>query len=248
METLENLILQTLSEAGIDSPPVPLEVILGHLGLDDLFWDYSHPEEKGSSLFRDEKKNSWRIRLSPWLSRERLSFDLAHECVEFIALRAGLEAPHFKVNEGAAQLLMPALWVRKTMRETGFDLFAVKRTFSTASLDTCALRMVILSQRPCLLFTCQPLPAQDENGLPFLKTAGQLMISCRGASPGLKRRTANEKETSFLEEACLDFFPLVRNTDREVIKTYPVLDERRTRVKKVFMFSLPEGEEDVSKG
>lgn len=242
MQLLEQAILQSLKDAGVTSPPVSLDLLLKHLGLDDLFWDFSCPEEKGSSLFWDEKKNKWRIRLSPLLPRNRLPFDLAHECVEFIALNAKLEVPHFKVNEGAAQLLMPTLWVQGTIQQKGFDLFAVKRVFSTASLDTCALRMVTLSQRPCFLFTCRPSPRNEGTKFSPARIVGRFLVSCQGTSHGLKKRVIDEKETTFLLEACSSLFPLVKNGEGGVLKAYPVVDNRGTRIKKLFLFSLPQGE------
>ncbi|MEI6309595.1 MAG: hypothetical protein WCP58_08145 [bacterium] len=82
---------------------------------------------------------------------ERLPFTLAHECVEYIALREGLKPEHWKINQSAAELLLPTTWVRQCISDEGFDLFALRRRFSTASLETCALKMLGLAPSPCIL-------------------------------------------------------------------------------------------------
>src|SRR5450756_1768556 len=118
---LERVILQTLEEAGITGPPVILEHVLEHLGL-SIFWDYKQAADRKTYLFPDPKGDGgWRIRLSPLLPRQRVPFDLAHECVEFLAMRRGIEGPHWQINRAAAELLLPTAWVEEVIALDGFD-------------------------------------------------------------------------------------------------------------------------------
>ncbi|MEI6530254.1 MAG: hypothetical protein WCN99_02080 [bacterium] len=218
---LERVILQTLEEAGITGPPVILEHVLEHLGL-SIFWDYKQAADRKTYLFPDPKGNGgWRIRLSPLLPRQRVPFDLAHECVEFLAMRRGIEGPHWQINRAAAELLLPTAWVEEVMARDGFDLFAVARAFSSATFDTCALKMLLLGPKPCILTV-------SGNG------------RWRAFSPGTKRQKLTPTEQEFLDLSFTSPFPQKGYIGGLHLHAFPIPDRRGLRIEKVFLFTFPE--------
>jgi hypothetical protein len=218
MSLLEMAILRTLKDAGVTAPPVELEKVLAFLNLDDVFLDYGDPGNRQTVLFFDRKKEKWRIRVSPHLPLKRLPFDLAHECVEFIALREGLEEPHFKINEAAAELLIPTQWARKCLEENGMDLFALRRTFSTASFDTCALKMVRISAQSCFLV--------------IATRQGNQLINGKGRG----RKTLSESEVTLLEKAFNSSSPFEVKEGKKTLRAFPVPDDRKREIQKVYLF------------
>ncbi len=218
---LERVILQTLKEAGITGPPVILEHVLEHLGL-SIFWDYKQAADRKTYLFPDPKGDGgWRIRLSPLLPHQRVPFDLAHECVEFLAMQRGIEGPHWQINRAAAELLLPTAWVEEVIARDGFDLFAVARVFSSATFDTCALKMLLLCPKPCILTV-------SGNG------------RWRAFSPGTKRQKLTLTEQEFLALAFSSPLPRKEHIGGLRLHAFPIPDRRGLRIDKVFLFAFPE--------
>jgi hypothetical protein len=215
MGALEQVILDTLAQAGIYGPPVNIEKVLKVLGLDDIFFDYSKPPKGGTCLFFDDFKRKWRIRLLPSLPPERRTFDLAHECVEYLALREEFKGPHYQINEGAAELLIPRKWAEECIRKNGLDLFALKRLFSTASFDTCALRLLRLSPWPCTLVVV----TENEKRVMGRKKAG--------LSPD---------EEVFVNRAFRTPTPLLTSRGKKLLRSFPIPDEKRLKIKKAYIY------------
>ncbi|MCR4432665.1 MAG: ImmA/IrrE family metallo-endopeptidase [Caldiserica bacterium] len=216
MGALEQVILDTLAQAGIYGPPVNIEKVLKVLGLDDIFIDYSKPPMGGTSLFFDDLKRKWRIRLLPSLPPERRTFDLAHECVEYLALREEFKGPHYQINEGAAELLIPRKWAEECIRKNGLDLFALKRLFSTASFDTCALRLLRLSPWPCTL---------------VVVTENEKRVMGRKKKAGL-----SPDEEVFVNRAFRTLTPLLTSKGRKLLRSFPIPDEKRLKIKKAYIY------------
>lgn len=220
MSALEGAILRILREAGIEKPPVEVERVLRFLDLDDICWS-SDQQVKQVALIHSENKGKYRILVPTNYPAERLPFTLAHECVEYIALREGLKPVHWKINQSAAELLLPTAWVRQCISDEGFDLFALRRRFFTASLETCALKMLGLATSPCILTVA------DRKGMRRRSYA----------------RKALERPISHLEEEVLaeafrgiDIVERVEGGLR--CSAFPVPDTRKQYITKVFLFAF----------
>jgi hypothetical protein len=216
---LEEAILRALEGAGVEGPPVEVEHVLRFLGLDDINWDYQAPAHD-VALYFDPQKGKQRIRMPARRATCRQSFDLAHECVEFIALREGLKTPHWKVNRAAAELLLPSAWVTRCLEEKGFDLFAMHCRFSTASLEVCAQKMRTLAPGPTILTVAD--------------SRGQWR---RFFSPYLAERPISDFEKAVLEEAFTLFQPFRRSLKGVQCQVYPVPSEKTRTVSKVYLFA-----------
>lgn len=216
MTGLKELIWETILQAGIKEPPVDMEKILRFLDLDDLFFDSEIIPEEGTALFFDQLKGKWRIRIPGFLNRKRLTFDLAHECVEYLALKSELNCSHREINEGAAELLIPGQWGKDLIEKEGLDLFALKRKFYTASIDTCALRLLNLSPYWGVL----------------------VVVQGKGRMVKFKRRRKwlSPDEEAFIAEASLSPHPLERSHEGQFFKSFPIWDEKKLRVKKSYIF------------
>lgn len=216
MAGLKELIWETILQAGIKEPPVEMEKILRFLNLDDLFFDSEIIPEEGTVLFFDPLKGKWRIRIPGSLNPKRLTFDLAHECVEYLALKSEINCSHQEINEGAAELLIPEKWGEDLIKKEGLDLFAFKRKFNTASIDTCALRLLNLS--------------------PYWGVLVVVQGKERMAKFKRRRRWLSPDEEAFIAEASLSPHPLERSQERKVFKSFPIWDEKKLSVKKSYIY------------
>jgi hypothetical protein len=220
VSTLEGAILQTLREAGIERPPVEVNRVLRFLDLDDICWS-SDAQVKEVALIHSENKGKYRILVPTNYSIERLPFTLAHECVEYIALREGLKPMHWKINRSAAELLLPTAWVRQCIDEEGFNLFALRRRFSTASLETCAIKMLGLAKSPCILTVA------DRKGMRYRSYTRK----------GLER-PISDMEEEVLAEAFHGIDIVERARGALSCHAFPVPDKRKGGIAKVFLFAL----------
>ena len=220
MSALEGAILRTLREAGIEKPPVEIDRVLRFLDLDDICWT-SDQQVKEVALIHSENKGKHRILAPTDYPAERLPFTLAHECVEYIAMREGLKPEHWKINQSAAELLLPTAWVRQCIRDEGFDLFALQRRFSTASLETCAIKLLGLAPSPCILTVA------DRKG----------MRRRSYTRKGLERPISDVEEEALTEAfSGIDIVERVGGGLR--CRAFPVPDKRRGGIAKVFLFAL----------
>lgn len=219
MSALEGAILRTLREAGIEKPPVEVERVLRFLDLDDICW-CSDQQVKQVALIHSEKKGKYRILAPTNYPAERLPFTLAHECVEYIALREGLKPEHWKINQSAAELLLPTAWVRQCISDEGFDLFALRRRFSTASLETCALKLLGLSPFPC-----------------FLTVADRKGMRRRSYSRKSLERPISDVEEETLTEAFSGIDIVERTGGGLRCRAFPAPDTRKQCIAKVFLFA-----------
>ena len=143
-----------LSAAGGDAPPVDAFALAGGLGLKVAFDD----RQRGRGRFVRLKAfargcSRGSILLRPEPRGERLQWAVAHEIGEALAARVfeilGVDAreapPNARetvANALAGRLLLPAEWFRHRAARSGWDLFALKREFSTASHELIARRML----------------------------------------------------------------------------------------------------------
>ncbi|MCR4428329.1 MAG: hypothetical protein NUV68_03175 [Caldiserica bacterium] len=216
MAELKEIIHETLSRAGIQHPPVEMEKILKVLDLEDLFFDSGIDQENGTVLFLDQLKGKWRIKIPSSLPRGRLIFDLAHECVEYLALKADIKCSHREINEGAVEMLIPEKWGKEFIEKEGLDLFAFKRAFSTPSLDTCAYRLLDLAPFPGVLVVLRD---------------GERRVHRRR-----QRAWFSPDEEEFIQEASTSPNPIIRNLKGEVFQSFPIWDQRKFRVKKSYIY------------
>ncbi|MCX5970075.1 MAG: hypothetical protein NTV14_00925 [Coprothermobacterota bacterium] len=220
MSALEGAILRTLREAGIEKPPVEVERVLRFLDLDDICWS-SDQQVKQVALIHSENKGKHRILMPTDYPAERLPFTLAHECVEYIALREGLKPLHWKINQSAAELLLPTSWVRQCISDEGFDLFALQRRFSTASLETCAFKMLGLATSPCILTVA------DRKGM-----------RRRSYTRKALERPISHLEEEVLAEAFCGIDVVERVGGGLRCRAFPVPDRRRGGIARVFLFAF----------
>ncbi len=142
VEIIEALVSRLLMESAIESPPVDPFVIAKkrRITLSELEMD----GRRGQNLVMLGNKF---IDVQRHDRPERKCYTMAHELIEVelpdeISER---EERHEIATMGAAYLLMPTEWFREACHDTEFDIFELKRTFSTASHEAIALRTLTFS-------------------------------------------------------------------------------------------------------
>lgn len=144
-EALGDIVEQCLGRAGIDRPPVNPERIRRALGY--KLFPHEDDHARGTSFRRNGVAF---VSIRPDDRAERRHFSLAHEIAELqmreLSERVG-EPLHRPFREEvcdqlAGMLLCPPAWFRADCRETGFDLFELKRLYETASYEVIAWRML----------------------------------------------------------------------------------------------------------
>ncbi len=211
--TLDAQVRQLLDQAEISGPPVDAFRVAQQLGL--LVAEDASQAGRGRFVRLASEKGVFpqgSILLRPEERDERRQFAVAHEIGESLVgelleilgmdLRE-VTAPWRErlANRFASRLLLPTGWYFPRARSTGWDLFALKETFRTASHELIARRM-LEAEEPVIvtLFdlgqitwrlangaTRPPRPYAEEtacwqaahdSGRPSHELAGQLSITC----------------------------------------------------------------------
>ncbi len=151
---LDDVAMDILSRAGVDRPPVNMLGVARALGM-SLAWDRRQPGRarlvRTSGCFTSRSQAS--ILLRPEPRQERRQWAVAHEVGEqhavHVFLKLGIDPPAAPAgaretiaNLLAGRLLLPGGWFRSEALEVEWDLFGLKATFSTASHEMIARRML----------------------------------------------------------------------------------------------------------
>ena len=136
-----------LERMGVHAPPVDAYLIANKLGLTVQI--DPHLKTRGYSRTRWDlgtiivgSKNT--------NQSERKQFTIAHEIGE-VSLKGRVEEAHLEgaSNLMAINLLLPGEWFKRDAEVSGFDLLRLKKTYSTASHELIAFRM--LEFRPMIV-------------------------------------------------------------------------------------------------
>lgn len=152
-EAVDAAIVELLQTAGVVEPPVDaIALAQRHLGM-VVCLDRSQPQRGRAQRTAGRKQ----IFLRPEPSEERHQWTVAHEIGEHLKAdllrRLGIDPDETRAMTGeslanrfADRLLVPTRWLAEQARLTGFDLFALKRSFHTASHEVIAWRLLDLPE------------------------------------------------------------------------------------------------------
>lgn len=147
-EAIDAVVEDLLREAGIDRPPVDAELLAERLQVQ--VFEQEGMAVRGMLVGGSEGTT---IVVRSELRDERTQYSVAHELGELkareICRRVG-EPPEFVSaerfeevsNRFAERLLCPERWFRRAAQEGDFNLADLKETFTTASHEVIALRML----------------------------------------------------------------------------------------------------------
>ena len=147
---------ELLQEACIAGPPVDAQELARRIGIAVA----SDDRQQGRARYvrvggRRGRSSRAVILLKPEPRNERRHWALAHEIGEHAAYRVFKQlgsdpaeaTPHAReglANQMAGRLLLPTLWFAADAAALGWDLFALKRRYATASHELIARRMLEL--------------------------------------------------------------------------------------------------------
>ena len=134
---IEKLVQKMIDESGISAPPVNPFKIAKKLKI-PCTESVIHGRRGQNFIL-----NGYRIiDINKEDRIERKCFTLAHELIEVILHDRfkDKDERHDIAMLGAPYLLMPTDWFRKACAETKFDIFLLKRIFTTASHEAIAIR------------------------------------------------------------------------------------------------------------
>jgi Zn-dependent peptidase ImmA (M78 family) len=147
---------EVLQEASIAGPPVDANELARRIGIavasDDCQQGRARYVRLGARRGRSSRPV---ILLKPEPRSERRHWALAHEIGEHVAYRvfahlgsdpseATAQAREALANQMAGRLLLPTAWFAADAAALGWDLFALKRRYTTASHELIARRMLEL--------------------------------------------------------------------------------------------------------
>jgi hypothetical protein len=151
---LEEVAGEVLDEAGVEGPPVDALALAGTLGI-TVAWDAGQGGRARCVRLNGTAGRAPRptILLRPEPRPERRHWAVAHEIGEQVAYRLfdrlGLDpretAPGSRekvANHLAGRILLPGAWFAADGTAVGWDLFALKRRYTTASHELIARRML----------------------------------------------------------------------------------------------------------
>ncbi len=151
---LDAAVMEVLREAGVEGPPVDPLAVAEALGIivasDDRQEGRARYVRLGGRRGRSSRAT---ILLRPDPRSERRHWALAHEIGEHVAHRVFAQlgtdpreaAPNAReavANQMAGRLLLPTAWFAADGSALGWDLFALKRRYATASHELIARRML----------------------------------------------------------------------------------------------------------
>jgi hypothetical protein len=151
---VEEVAGAALAEHGVQSPPVDALGLAGRLGM-SVAWDYRQQARarfvrqagrglrapRGLILLRPEPREERR----QWAVAHEIGEHLAHEVYAALAIDPRETPPQAReevANLLARGLLLPLEWFAAAGEECGWELPRLKRTFSTASHELIARRML----------------------------------------------------------------------------------------------------------
>src|SRR6185437_4863980 len=155
VEAVERLVAGLLERAGVTAPPVDvLRIAEEHLGIPVTI---AEPEENE----RGRRRHGDGIVLSPHATEEErhtaAAKGIARALLPDLLRKFGLEpgsedkqASAYLRGLIAARLLVPTRLLRAALKQTRYDLPALKKLFRTASCEAIALRWLDLDD-PCVL-------------------------------------------------------------------------------------------------
>ena len=129
-----------LEQVGINNPPVDAYLVADKLGLtiqiDPLLKTRGYSRTRwdlGTIIVGSKNPNK----------SERKQFTIAHEIGE-VSLKGRVEGAHLEeaCNLIAVNLLLPRGWFKRDAEASGWDLLELKKTYSTASHELIAFRML----------------------------------------------------------------------------------------------------------
>ena len=137
--SLEQQAKQLLADAGVDTPPVPVEQVADHLEIKIELADLG--EDCSAILVRDREGDRAVIGVNWSHHSNRRRFSIAHEIAHYVLHKgdtyidkeyrvnfrdlesgSGTQQEERAANAFAATLLMPAAWVREAFKQQSFDL------------------------------------------------------------------------------------------------------------------------------
>ena len=150
---LDCVASEVLNEAGADGPPVDAFAVAQSLGFAVAWDDRQTGRARLLRLADDDGPPQASIMLRSDPRHERRQFAIAHEIGEALAHRVfrklgvapaeiHLGAREQVANHLAGRLLLPTAWFGPAAIKCCWDLMALKRSFSTASHELIARRML----------------------------------------------------------------------------------------------------------
>ena len=150
---LDRVASKVLEEAGVDTPPVDAFAVAQSLGFAVAWDDRQTGRARLLRLADDDGPPRASIMLRSDPRQERRQFAVAHEIGEAFAHRVFTQlgvapaevqpvAREQVANYLAGRLLLPSAWFEHAAIECSWDLPALKRSFSTASHELIARRML----------------------------------------------------------------------------------------------------------
>lgn len=160
---LDAVAASVLDALGVVAAPIDALALARSLGL-AVAWDSAQQVRGRTVRLRASGGGQPRgsILLRPEPRRERLQWAIAHEIGETCAVQvfdrlgvdpreAPTDARETVANQLAGRLLLPRAWFAADARDVGWDLFELKRRYSTASHELIARRM--LDFEPSIIIT-----------------------------------------------------------------------------------------------
>jgi predicted transcriptional regulator len=156
-EAIDRLVNGLLERAGVVKPPVnALEIAENHLGIPVEIVELSEEDERGRPRPRSRPSGSG-IYLSPDMTEEtqqRTAADgiaraLLPDILRKLDVAPGTEDKQFSSQVRGlviARLLVPNKILRAALKECRYDLLALKKLFTTATMETIALRLLDLDE------------------------------------------------------------------------------------------------------
>jgi hypothetical protein len=151
---LDRVVEEVLDEAGIGEPAVDALAVASALGI-EVAWDDGQQGRARYVRLRDRSSRDARaaILLRPDPRSERRQWAVAHEIGEHVAHRVfalwgadprvtPADARERTANWLASRLLLPTSWFEADGPALDWDLFALKKRYSTASHELIARRML----------------------------------------------------------------------------------------------------------
>ena len=161
-EAIDRLIAGMLERAGVTTPPVDaLAIAEHHLGIPVEEVDPVEEEEESGRRRPRVRQPASGIVLSPAMSdvqRQRVAADgiarvLFSDILRKLGVTPGSESKQFAAQIRSLtvpRLLVPTRLLRSALRDCKYDVLALQAVFTTASIETVALRLLDLDD-PCVI-------------------------------------------------------------------------------------------------
>jgi hypothetical protein len=160
IDTIERLVNGLLERAGVEEPPVDaLHIAEEHLGIPV---EEVEPEEDDETGRRPRRRGvAGKIALTPLMSEEQkqkvaadgIAWSLYPDLLRRLGVAEGSEDRRFAAQVRGLivpRILVPSRLLRGAQKTSRGDLFGLKSIFTTASLETIAMRLLDLDE-PCVI-------------------------------------------------------------------------------------------------